>query len=265
MKIYDQHVHSYYSFDSSQKIEEYLDIVSKLNVSSFVVTDHLDFDFLSKGKDLSFDIEKEQLELDSLQKKYPSIKILKGIELGFKSEYVDRMNEVISSYPFDLVNMSIHDYKDIDFYYYDFYSKYGPIDTVRYYFEAVELALNRFDNFDVMCHIDYGFKTAYMHDPSLKLAMFEDYLIRIMKLVISKDKTLEVNTKVEEYIGEENTRYLLRLYKSLGGKYLTLSSDSHRLDRFYKNFDYYINLIKEEGFDSLSYFVKRQRYQISLD
>ena len=72
---------------------------------------------------------------------------------------------------------------------------------------------------------------------------------------------LEINTKVQESINDdEHLKYILRLYKSLGGNYLTLSSDAHKKERYLSGYDKYSKIIKNSGFDRLCYFVKRELY-----
>ena len=44
--------------------------------------------------------------------------------------------------------------------------------------------------------------------------------VKIMKVLIDKDKCLEINTKVQEFINDQHTLYILNLYKELGGKNL---------------------------------------------
>ena len=55
-------------------------------------------------------------------------------------------------------------------------------------------------------------------------------------------------------------KYLLKLYKSLGGKRVTLSSDAHNVSRYLSKFAYYQKIIKECGFDYLVYYIKQQEY-----
>ena len=46
--------------------------------------------------------------------------------------------------------------------------------------------------------------------------------------LIKHHKALEINTKVQEAIHDMNhTKYLLSLYRQMGGEKLTLSSDAH--------------------------------------
>lgn len=262
--IHDQHVHSYYSFDSKQSIEEYLEVASKLGLNFFVLTDHCDFNHINTGKDLFFDVSKQRNELQELQIKYPSIKILYGIEMGYKPLELKRINKILDENEFDIINFSLHELDDIDYYYPDRFKNDGIDKTLETYFLKQLEMVRGFDNFDVLCHIDYAFKTAYLIDSNLKIEKFESILSEIMRELIKKEKALEINTKVQSELPIEHTKYLLNLYKKLGGKYLTLSSDAHEITRFLDGFDKYIPIIKESGFNHLTYFIKRKKYLFDI-
>ena len=264
MKLYDQHVHSYYSFDSEQVIEDYLDKARLLDIDHFVLTDHCDLNYLDKNKDIFFDVGKQQKELDKLQKRYPDIKILKGIEIGYKPSQMNRIKEIIKNYHFDLINFSLHESDGVDYYFIKDFLKYGVNKTLEIYFSRQLEAVKSFDDFDVFCHLDYGYKTAYINDHSLSVRQYEPQLFEIMEELIKKDKALEINTKVQELLPVEHTLYILNLYKKLGGKYLTLSSDAHEVDRYCSSFDKYIAIIKEVGFTHLTYFINREKHLIKI-
>ena len=265
MKIHDQHVHSYYSFDSKQPIKEYLDRARELNLKYFILTDHCDLNYLDKGKDIFFDIDKEQKELDELQKEYPDIKILKGIEIGYKPSEIVRINRVIKDHYFDLINLSLHESDKIDYYFQEEFQKLGIKETLKIYFNRELEAVTNFHDYDVFCHLDYGFKTAYLSDNSISIKEYEDIIIKIMKALIKEDKALEINVKVQQVLPIEHTQYLLSLYKKIGGKLLTISSDAHSVESFYRGFDKYIELIKSEGFTHLTYYVNRKRFECELN
>ena len=264
MIIHDQHVHSYYSFDSDQRIEEYLDKAIELGLDYFVLTDHCDLNYLDKGEDLFFDVEKQKEELEKLQSKYPNIKILRGIEIGYKPNRLHQINEIIKNNHFDLVNLSLHESDNIDYYYHKELEKLGVDETLTLYFQRQLEMVKDYDDFDVLCHIDYGFKTAYLGDHSLSIQKYESLIIGIMKELIKKNKALEINIKVEEVLPREHTVYLLNLYKKLGGKYLTLSSDAHEIGHFRHDFDIYIKLIKSCGFNELTYFINREKHLLKI-
>ena len=260
-RIYDQHVHSHYSHDSEEKPENYIQKAIELGIDHLVFTNHFDLDYPVKGNNWTVDFDAEDKELNELSKKYPNITLLRGVELGYEAPRLNDLRNELKNHYFDVINFSLHKYKELDFYYPNCFNKLG-IDTVlNIFFEGQIEMLKNYDDFDVVSHVDYAFKTAYLLDPALSIKKYEKYLVEIFNLVIEKDKTLEINTKVQEGINNDaHLRYLLQLYKSLGGKYLTISSDAHRINRYCSSFDKYIPIIKEEGFDYLCYFIGRKRY-----
>lgn len=264
MKLYDQHVHSGFSFDSEQDPREYLVAAEKLGLEYFVLTDHCDLNYFDRGSDLFFDLKEQDKCLSELQKEFPSIKILRGIEIGYKPSELKRIKQIIKDNRFDVINFSLHESDNIDYYEKTDYQRAGIMNALDIYFKRELEMAKSFDDYDVFCHLDYGFKTAYKMDKSLKISLFEDILSQIMKEVIKREKALEINIKVQGEINLEHTRYILNLYKSLGGKYLTLSSDAHSVNRFCDSFDKYTKVIKEEGFDELVYFLERKKHFLKI-
>ena len=93
---------------------------------------------------------------------------------------------------------------------------------------------------------------------------YENYLKEIFTTIIKDNKALEINFKVQQTINDDNhLKALLNMYKKYGGVKLTLSSDAHFLDQidsYYNNQERIMCIIKECGFNQLSYFVKRKEY-----
>lgn len=265
-RLHDNHVHSYYSPDSNQPLIPYIEKAIELGCKYFLVTDHLDFNFCNKGEDWHSDYDKQKAELDELTYIYgDKIELLQGIEIGYKKEYINAIKSIIEHHHFNVVNFSIHDYDGINFYYKEEFEKYGIDKTLNLYFDLYIEALNSGVDFDVICHIDYGFKTAHFADKNLKLSDYNDKIETILKLVIEKNKVLEINTKVQEGISDDtNVRFLLSKYYELGGREISISSDSHELERYLSNFDHYVEIAKSIGFDHLCYFVKRVKHHYSI-
>ena len=53
----------------------------------------------------------------------------------------------------------------------------------------------------------------------------------------------------------------LRMYKELGGRIITVGSDSHRPERIGYGFDRVYQMLKEAGFDSISVYKNRKNIQ----
>ncbi len=262
MKLHDQHVHSGYSADSNENIKNYLDKVSKLGCKYFITTEHFDIDLVEFHDSWIADYDALEEELKTLQKDYPNLTMLIGIEAGYKYDKVDEVLKKVNSKDFDVINLSIHDGPNIDFYWYKYFEKFGEEKAIKLYFDLMIKATSTFPKYNVLSHIDYGFKTLYLQNKLRKISDYEIYIKEVFKNLIKNGKALEINTKVQEAINDDNhTLYLLKLYKEMGGTKLTLSSDAHSVDRYLSSFDYYVKLIKECGFEYLVYFIKQKEYK----
>ena len=267
-KYYDQHIHSSYSEDSEENLENYY-IKAVENGCEYVVTcEHFDYLTIVTGKTWRADFDSLLKEQEKLKEKYPTITPLLGVEVGYKLSSIKAIDELLSKYPFDIVQFSIHDNDLIDYYFKPAFE--GDIDSkIKGYFTHIIEGLNRYDNFDVFSHLGFGFKTGKMIDNSLDIKNYENYVKEIMSLVIKKNKAFELNTKVIETIYDidkdyHHLEYILDLYKSLGGSKLTLSSDAHKSSRYMSSFPIIMDIIKKHGFNELSYFIKRKEYKYVL-
>lgn len=267
MKYYDQHVHTKYSHDSQVEIKEYIDICLKNGITTFISTDHYEMMY-GNVENQKVDLLNLTKDINKLTKLYPDFTFLIGGEFGYKREYINEINEMINLYDYDLINLSVHEYHDIDFYRIDnLKDRYPTLNANDFYNIYLDLAIeaaSRMDNYDVFCHFDYGLKKFYMIDKTLDIKVFEDKIKTLFSILIKKNKCLEINVKVQREFPLSHTKYILDLYKSMGGENLTLSSDSHRLEQFMYNFDVYMDLIKQCGFDHLNYFIKRKSYKFFL-
>lgn len=265
MIIHDQHVHSKYSADSNQELEPYIKKAIELGCTYFITTDHYDFDLVEFHNDWTVDYDSLKKDLEKLHKIYPQITPLLGIELGYRKDHLDDMLTQLAKEKYDLVNLSIHDNEYADFYWEKYFNKYGKDFLINAYFDEMIEATSTFFDYNVLSHIDYGFKTLYLMDRTYKMSMYEEKIKQVMINLIKNKKALEINTKVQEAINDDNhTRYILNLYKSLGGTRLTLSSDAHSVERYKSSYDHYLKLIKECGFDYLVYFINRKENEYKI-
>ena len=259
--IHDQHVHSRYSIDSKQELEPMVILAMKNKAKYFITCDHVDFDLISDHSDWVVDFEKYDQDIELLKNKYPMITFLKGVELGYRKDRLEKMKEILKR-RFDLVNLSIHDNGIIDYYRVQYFID-NPDKVMNIYLDNIIEALENFDDFDCLSHMDYGFKTYKLYNKEADFFIYQEKIVKIMKMLILKDKTLEINIKVQSVINDESFTHLktlLRLYKSLGGKNISLSSDSHVIDTYMKDFSTYMKIIKECGFDYLCYYVNREKH-----
>lgn len=267
-KLHDGHLHTKYSLDSEQEIKDYYEYASNAGWSYFITTEHIEFDSVINNQTWTVDFDNLIKELKELNKEYPNVTPLLGVEIGYRKDHLSDMTNLINSYDFDLINMSIHDNGKYDYYIKRDFLDIGIDNMLDIYFNNIIDGVKTFKNYDVLCHVDYGFKTAYGLDNTLRIENYEHYLKEIFEEVVKDDKVLEVNYKVQDTINDLNhLRNFLNIYKKYGGTKLSLSSDSHTMIQFNKYLESkqdLIDVIKECGFNELYYFVKRKQYKFEI-
>ena len=88
--IFDQHVHSSFSFDSNEDLENYINVS---NNSDIITTEHLDFENpIINYKDSLIDYLKYIEQIKGLNKKY-SNKFFSGIEIGYTQKSEKRIED----------------------------------------------------------------------------------------------------------------------------------------------------------------------------
>lgn len=263
MVLHDQHVHSSYSVDSNASIKEYYLEAKKKNCKYFITTEHLDYMVLENNSDWIPDCEKLKINLKEIEENDGPITLM-GLELGYQKKYLQDIKNFVNKYDFDLINLSIHGNDKLDYYFSPFYLEHGINYTLKMYYDEMLEAVSTYDDFNVLSHLDYAYKTAYLIDNNTKFMDFEDIISQILLTIIKKGKALEINTKVQTYLPLEHTKELLKLYKKLGGTKITLSSDAHEVERYLDGFNYYKEIIKQCGFSYLCYYIKQKEYHYDI-
>lgn len=130
---------------------------------------------------------------------------------------------------------------------------------VQLYFENMLLCLNDFkDDFDVLAHLDFikVFDLGNIDEHDI-YTHNKDIIAEILELVIKNNKSLELNGKLNQRLAPSID--VLKLYKDLGGRDISIGSDSHKLEGFGCNYDLIYKYLKESGLKHLTYFKNREK------
>lgn len=257
----DYHLHSCFSFDSKQTMEEAILEAIRNNINELCFTEHVSFDPQDKSYS-TFKFSDYKSEINRLSSIYSnSIKIKTGIEVGeyhlykkdFDSYYID--NDI------DFIIGSIHNINGFGLS--DNLKKYGALVSYENYFKEV-LALSEIGEFDVLGHLDiiqrYSFNETGIYD----LFKYKEYVYEILKTLIYRGKGIEINTS-----GLKNNLLfpkleILKIYKELNGEIITVGSDAHDSKRVGENIHYVHNILKSLGFKYIFTFTKRKANAITL-
>lgn len=231
--MFDQHVHSNFSFDSNEDLENYINVSNKNDI---VTTEHLDFaNPIINYEDSSINYLKYIEEIDSLNKKY-SNKFFSGIEIGYTLNSEKRIEDFLKDKNFNLKLLSIHqnglyDYMCVN-------KKLISLEAlIQEYFKQMIQALESSIEFNVLAHFEYGIRIIDISVTDFD-SLASKFLNKIIELIIKKEIAFEVNTKsIYKYKKENLYSYMIEKYLKKGGKLFTLGSDAHNIKDYAYRFD----------------------------
>ena len=231
--MFDQHVHSNFSFDSNEALENYINVSNKNDI---VTTEHLDFaNPIINYEDSSINYLKYIEEITSLNKKY-SNKFFSGIEIGYTPNSEKRIEDFLKDKNFNLKLLSIHqnglyDYMCVN-------KKLISLEAlIQEYFEQMIQALESSIEFNVLAHFEYGIRIIDISVTDFD-SLASKFLNKIIELIIKKEIAFEVNTKsMYKYKKENLYSYMIEKYLKKGGKLFTLGSDAHNIKDYAYKFD----------------------------
>jgi len=238
--IFDSHIHTKFSADSEMLAAQVLDKAASLNLG-VVFTEHFDYGVEVDGRKFEFNPAEYMSEYKNLR----GDKVRLGVEVGLRKVARAVNEKFIAQADFDFIIGSIHLVDDLDIYYPEFYADKDKATAYRKYFEqmAQEIAIA---DFDALGHIDYICRAAPYDNPEIDYATFSAQIDDVLKIVVEHGKVLELNTRrFDKVRAVEELIPVYKKYRELGGQFVTLGSDAHRVGAVGNYFERALNFIHE--------------------
>lgn len=246
----DYHLHCEYSDDSNEPMENQIQEAITLGLDEMCFTDHVDYGIkrdwddpegiiirhaIEHGKEVDLvlanvNYSKYFEALNMYQKKYASsISIKKGLEFGIQSITVDAYEKLFDSYQneLDFVLFSMHQVNNLEFWTQDFQKGKTQKQYNDEYYKEIYQTMQIFHHYSCLAHLDL--LARYDENGIYPFENEKDIIAEILKYAIRDGKGIEINTSSWKY-GLKDTqpsRAILKLYKDLGGKIITVGSDAH--------------------------------------
>lgn len=237
----DYHVHTEFSDDSKYPLEELIKDAIKLHIDDICLTDHVDYgikvdlDSMAKIKYrgnepfTNVDYEKYSKDIRRMQEKYSDkIKIKMGLEFGIQMHTIDKYEALFKRYPFDFIILSVHQVNDKEFWTQDFQKGKSQKEYNEAYYNEILGIIKKYKNYSVLGHLDLIVR--YDENGVYPFENVKPIIEDILKIVINDNRGIEFNTSYHRYGLKDTTpsMEILRLYHKLGGKIITIGSDSHK-------------------------------------
>lgn len=267
--IIDLHTHTDNSFDGHHSTMFLSETAYMKGLRAVAFTDHLEMDsfyensFNKTAIQSFFEIAKARSAFSG------KLIVCIGAELGQPTYNRPVSEKLLEMMKYDFVIGSIHNLPDMkDFYYMDFSDE--SIDCMKLleeYFEQV-LELAKWAKFDSLGHLTYPLR--YMvgnYGKSIDISKFSEVIDEILLTLIKENKALEINTSglrksYGKIIPDES---ILKRYKQLGGKLITVGSDAHYAEHLGADIDKGYELALKCGFDEIAVYQDRTPTLIPIE
>jgi histidinol-phosphatase (PHP family) len=223
----DLHVHSSCSIDGHATLDELCDAAVAISLGAVCLTDHWDFDPQDPGFG-RFDYETYTGLVEAARAKYAGrLVVFKGIEIDYQRRFEDAVRAALDGTRFDHVLGAVH-YVEGRVLGTALLADRGLEAVYASYLDEVA-ASARSGLFGAIAHFDYvskyaGPNTVLLRDESLRRQLHE-----CLYEIIKSGAALEINT--HGLVRAPRNFYpaveLLRPYRELGGKRVTVGSDAH--------------------------------------
>ena len=195
------------------------------------------------------------------------LEILRGIELAQPHYDPELAEKIINMQQYDVIIGSIHNLRNMeDFYYMKSFDGYVVEDLINEYFDEL-IAMLQWGNFDILAHITYPFRyifnlCGYVED----INKYQKKVDELLKLCAEKDKALEINMGGLKYPINmpAPTLETVKRYKELGGRLVSVGSDSHYAERIGFGIPQAYEIAREAGFDFVAKFKERKVYEFPI-
>ncbi len=257
----DYHVHTEFSDDSVYTMEEVVKDAIRMGLDEICFTDHVDYgvkeDWDSKvpmkyrnGEPIAnVDYPRYAEEICRMRRQYGDrITIRMGMEFGMQMHTIPQFQALYDRYPFDFILLSVHQVEDRELWTQSFQSGRTQKEyNERYYKELLDLT-EHYQNYSVLGHLDLIVR--YDENGVYPFEKLRPLVAQLLRTVIENGKGIEVNTSWRRYGLTDLTpsKAILELYRDLGGRILTLGSDSHKPEHLGAYMTETRELLKTMGF-----------------
>ncbi len=267
----DYHIHTAYSDDSEYPMEQVVLDSINLGLREICFTDHIDYGIKWDWDDqrgmqyrkggpgepekmplANIDHPRYAEEISRLKERYASwITIKMGAEFGMQQHTVTAYQKLFAKYPYDFIILSVHQINNQELWTQDYQRGKRQAEYNLGYYEEILSLVQHYTDYSVLGHLDLI--SRYDKEGVYPFEKRKEILEEILKTVIRDGKGIEVNTSCYRYGLQDLTpsRQILELYRDLGGRILTIGSDSHKRAHLGYQIPETMEMLKTMGFSQI--------------
>ena len=249
----DCHVHSDYTDKSNDSLESYVAAAKAKGIDELTITELVEI--IDGVPPFAYSFYRLKVKRTGETENF-NLKI--GLEIGLQPGIKDKIAKAATSVGLDYVVASTNIIEGQEINRFDYFEGKNKDEVYKKYFEHELNNINEYIKyFDAYTKLDQIVRLG--GDKRLDYDKYSEILDAILESLVNNDKALEVFTgyMYGEVIPSPYPT-ILRRYKDLGGKIITLGSGSTKSDTLCKDFDYALDVIESVGFDEIATYHRHE-------
>lgn len=256
--IADYHLHTSFSFDSTEQMENICEKAIEAGIEEVCFTDHVEFTTENENKWPDFLVRNNKIE-ECREKYGKQLSVLNGIEVGQPHRELQQQKQLLTDFEFDFIIASVHVITNIGSPSKYSFTKGNCIDFVDHYFDDLKKVAKQSD-FDVLGHMTFPFR--YVPQELLEIYpihSFKREFMEIFEIIVERGKGIEINTSGLRTVLKETipNQQVVKWYKECGGKIITVGSDGHSSKSAFSGLEIGYQILKNAGFEEIARYKKR--------
>jgi len=275
VRLFDQHLHSWNSFDCKTPPELNVRTAIEKGLAGLTFTEHFDT-HPTEWPDCIYDDAKITRELDALRAEYGNrVVIGKGIEVCYQPERMDFILDFLAHHHFDVVLLSVHWAFDRPVHRLELFDGVDLATYLRTYLEAVAAATAEIacmkrsghQPFHILGHLDFARRYAHRHwgfDGPLDAP---DLVDAILTNCLEAGLIPEINTSTlrNNISAPMPGPQVVKRYAELGGTCMSLGSDAHSPQYVGQDFTKALAIMRDAGLHELAVFREGALSTVPID
>lgn len=274
MPLFDQHLHSWHSFDCEEAPEQNVRAAIEQGLAGLTFTDHFDT-HPTEWPLCRYDYDLLHEAVEALRDKYGGqLFIGHGIEICYQPERMDFIIDYLNSHTFDVVLLSVHWFGGRALHVRDHWAGLSPRAGTEAYLrtvlEAAEFAGTFARNgrrmFDILGHLDLVKRYTQRFFGEADVNLFRGLIDEILSASLAADLIPEINASTwRQGLDEPSPAdWVVQRYAAMGGRCMSIGSDAHSAEHIGAGLRDAATMLLENGISALAIFRNRQRELLPL-
>ena len=266
--LFDSHTHSVNSPDAAHSLMYLAEQAEEKGLIGLAITDHAE---CPNFEEFGYRTRLIQSAVDTAKTKAAfrhRVTLAFGVELGVCHGMYETAEYILSLYPYDFVIGACHfsrQGKSLARTDYTALSQSEIDKLLADYFEDM-LELARWGKFDSLAHITYPLRWAMRDGLRLSIDPYREAIDELLRVLVASEKALEVNTSGLRSPLDETLppRWIVERYKELGGQFITIGSDAHRVDHIGYGVNQVMEMLADIGYEYFAFYSQRKPIMLKI-